>query len=334
MTSLADFQRFIADAEARRADGTTDPTSQYAKWAQDNPGELGRWQAFRDLVLGGLRPTPPTMTTPHGRELIDGAVLYLDAIPDVQPPPPQPPAGKVIWRGDYSAAFPGWDGVQRKAADRIVSVPGSAVGEPDGPWARFTVKTGDYLGAKSQSERAQLNNFTNTHGHEGDEGFWAWSTKFAATYNPQATSFPLWNIYQQWQHQGFVGQAMLNFEVDASRKALMLAVTDGDAAHPTQVKFVLDAAFKPGKRYDHVLHVHWSSDPAKGFFEVLLNGKIVVPLTRLATLYQDGTQAYAVQMLYRQTHTETDIVDQTGLRLADTIAAAVADFPAWPTSFS
>jgi len=67
---LDDFKRFVADAEA----GT-----QYAKWAHDNPGELARWQTFRDALLAGERPDPPTMLTPHGRELVDAGLVYLDA---------------------------------------------------------------------------------------------------------------------------------------------------------------------------------------------------------------------------------------------------------------
>jgi hypothetical protein len=70
VTLLDDFKRFVKDAEAG---------SQYAKWAHDNPGELGRWQAFRDLILNGSRPAAPAMLTAHGRELIDAGVQYLDA---------------------------------------------------------------------------------------------------------------------------------------------------------------------------------------------------------------------------------------------------------------
>jgi hypothetical protein len=70
MTALDDFKRFVTDAES----GT-----QYAKWAHDNPGDLGRWQAFRDLILNGSRPAAPTMATAHGRELVDAGVQYLDA---------------------------------------------------------------------------------------------------------------------------------------------------------------------------------------------------------------------------------------------------------------
>lgn len=65
MAAIDDFKQFIADAQSG---------SQYAKWAHDNPGDLARWQTFRDAILAGQAPPPPTMKTAHGRELVDAAV--------------------------------------------------------------------------------------------------------------------------------------------------------------------------------------------------------------------------------------------------------------------
>lgn len=67
---LDDFKQFVSDAEAG---------DQYKKWAKDNPGELSRWTNFKKAILAGQRPSPPSMVTPHGRELIDAGVLYLHA---------------------------------------------------------------------------------------------------------------------------------------------------------------------------------------------------------------------------------------------------------------
>lgn len=264
-----------------------------------------------------------------------GEVASPVVIPPPPPPPPPPtPSGTVQWRGDYSTEFPGWDGVQRKAADRIVSVPASSIPglADDGQlWARFEVRSGDWLDPNhTVAERAQLDNFKKTAGQEGNEAYWAWSTYYDSAYNPQVTSFPSWNIFQQWQHVHFLGQAMLNFAIDSRPpRKIVLAWTWGDAANPasTQRKFTIDPAFQAGKRYDFVNHVHWSADPTKGFFEVFMNNKIVVHLTYGSTLYNDETAALAIQMLYRQAHTETDVVYQTGLRRADSYAAAIADFP-------
>lgn len=79
MSLLDDFRKFVGDAEA----GT-----QYAKWARDNPGDLARWQIVRDAILKGGRPPIPAMLTAHGRELIDVAVLYLNATKPTPTPAP------------------------------------------------------------------------------------------------------------------------------------------------------------------------------------------------------------------------------------------------------
>ena len=110
------------------------------------------------------------------------------------------------------------------------------------------------------------------------------------------------------------------------------AVTNGDPLRPTQTRFVLDPAFKPGKRYDHVLNVGWSSSSAKGFIEVRLNGKIVLPLTHIATLYNDGTPARVLQQLYRQSHKETDVVYQTALRRGSSYTAVAAGSSSGPAA--
>lgn len=261
--------------------------------------------------------------------------------PAVVDPPPPPPSGVIEWAGGYDPAFTGWDGAQRPGGvATITSVKASAIpglpddGRPNDLWARFMVRPGDFSSPTNHTkERAELNNFTNTAGTEGRHGFWAWSTFFPVGYDPQVTSMPQFNIYQGWQHQGFLNQAMFNFEVDAARKVLMLANTFGDPASPaTNMRKYDIAPLVPGTRYDHLMEVFWSIDKAKGFFVVWLNGKLVVPRKSQPTLYQDSTQAYAIQMLYRQAKTNTDIIYQTGLRRASTYAAAVAGFPgSWPT---
>jgi len=92
MTALADFQTFVTDAQA----GT-----QYASWARANPGEVARWAPFRDGLLAGGRKIVPAMTTPHGRELVDAGILYLDATATPPPPPPPPPSGKGSVNGRW-----------------------------------------------------------------------------------------------------------------------------------------------------------------------------------------------------------------------------------------
>jgi hypothetical protein len=95
VTAIDDFKQFVADAQSG---------SQYAKWAHDNPSDLGRWQTFRDAILAGQSPAAPTMTTDHGRELVDAAVetehyRALEAPPLPPPPPPPIPSSSLPLQG-------------------------------------------------------------------------------------------------------------------------------------------------------------------------------------------------------------------------------------------
>jgi hypothetical protein len=95
-----DFAQIVTDSQA---------SSGYLAWARDNHGgkgysidnpktgsELQKWMVFRDQLLRGTRPVPPTMTTAMGKWLVDGGVLYLDAtVPAPAPPPPPPPPPPV-----------------------------------------------------------------------------------------------------------------------------------------------------------------------------------------------------------------------------------------------
>ena len=211
--------------------------------------------------------------------------------------------------------------MQRKAADRIAPAT-SPVGD-EGSWFRYEVRSGDKLGT-DPAERAELvASAQDTHGGEGSADWWSWSTYFDPSYKPQVTSQPLWNAYTLFQPSASAGPAMLSFEVDSAHKALVLVVSNGDPAHPTQTRFTLDPRFKPGKRYDQALNVGWSSSSSKGFIQVTLNGKVVVPLTHIATLYNTKAPATVVQGLYRQAHKETDVVYQSALRRGGSYAAVV-----------
>jgi hypothetical protein len=122
LTSLDDFEKFVTDAETG---------AQFQAWARDNHGgkdftvdnpsstsDLGKWYIFRDAIRAGQRPGIPVMSTPHGRELIDGGVLYLDINPIPAPPPPPPaPTGKNVGNG-YAANLQGSTYAQMSDTER------------------------------------------------------------------------------------------------------------------------------------------------------------------------------------------------------------------------
>lgn len=62
-TPLIAFQDFVRDVQAAQL---------YKNWAKANPGELARWQSYRDAVLAQLPiPSAPAMATSFGRALVD-----------------------------------------------------------------------------------------------------------------------------------------------------------------------------------------------------------------------------------------------------------------------
>lgn len=42
----------------------------YPRWAKANPGELAKWEAFRDAVIAGQQLTPPILSTKFGKALV------------------------------------------------------------------------------------------------------------------------------------------------------------------------------------------------------------------------------------------------------------------------
>lgn len=69
-TDLTVFRGFIAEIEA---------TTFYQKWAAQNPGEVARWQAYRDSILAGQPTAAPTMTTHFGRALVLAGTMATTA---------------------------------------------------------------------------------------------------------------------------------------------------------------------------------------------------------------------------------------------------------------
>jgi hypothetical protein len=85
MTALADFQQFIADQES---------ASLFKKWAQANPGELGRWNTVKSEVLSLQPVLIPEMTTSEGKALMDAVRLEVD-FHSLEPTPAPTPTPKA-----------------------------------------------------------------------------------------------------------------------------------------------------------------------------------------------------------------------------------------------
>jgi hypothetical protein len=88
VTDLDIFRQYVSDIEA---------SSAFGKWRQANPGEYGKWASYRDALLSGGNPAPPTLGTAFGRSLVDAGRMAAPEAPPPPPPPPPPPSGRYLW---------------------------------------------------------------------------------------------------------------------------------------------------------------------------------------------------------------------------------------------
>jgi hypothetical protein len=224
------------------------------------------------------------------------------------------------WRGDFETGnLSQWTAAQAKEQSRI-TVQSNVVRQ--GRYAaRFEVRPGDSNVAGSGSgERAEVFiSPSTTNGVEGQEQYWAWSTFFPADFDaPRVGS---WNAFTQFHHAGPVGQANIYFAV-SEMKWLTLRVFGGSFEKPARSDFVL-ARLQPGRWYDFVFHVKWSSSARMGFVEVWVNRLRVVRRTRAATLYA-GRAVYLKQGYYRRGYEGTTVVYHDGVRSGSTLRDVVS----------
>ena len=96
---LALFAGYVANAEA---------VPYHSKWENANKnGDAPKWHSFRDSLLAGQAPAPPSMATRYGKALVGagrqhmsisrlvGAVTNPFPPPDPTPDPPDPPTGTL-----------------------------------------------------------------------------------------------------------------------------------------------------------------------------------------------------------------------------------------------
>lgn len=53
----------------------------YTTWKRSNPGEATRWETYRDGILAGQSPSPPTMATKFGKALVAAGELVSASSP-------------------------------------------------------------------------------------------------------------------------------------------------------------------------------------------------------------------------------------------------------------
>jgi Polysaccharide lyase len=218
--------------------------------------------------------------------------------PQASVPPPGAVSlpGTIVWRGDYETGdlsqFRDDDGdvvqPQQGAPGRITVVT-SPVAE--GRYAgRFELHPGDsYAGGN----RAEM--FHYTHDREGTEGWYSWYTLFPTDF-PRETNLG-WQIWTQWHSTLSISAPPVKFTAKGDQ------ISFGTDKKPT----LWTGPMNRGQWQAIRLHAFWSSDPAKGFVELWVNGTLVVPKTYDKTLIA-GYDNYWKQGLYRSPDASTTAV--------------------------
>ena len=143
-----------------------------------------------------------------------------------------------------------------------------------------------------------------TLGSEGETITYRFSTRFPSGFGLVAGS--TWNIFAQFHETDSDGcHPNLALQVNAKKSPPMLRLqTRGGALDPS----TCEPQFTPSwdfaelaydRWYDFALTVHWSSDPATGWVELLVDGAVAVSRQTTATLYP-GQGVYFKQGFYRQ----------------------------------
>jgi uncharacterized protein (TIGR03382 family) len=221
-------------------------------------------------------------------------------------------SASVVWKGDFETGnLSQWDRQQAVSSDRL-QVVSSPLRE-----GRYALKTIVRQGDDPINASGNRNELIYL-GREaaGSEYFYKWSTLFPKSF-PRSTK---WQLFTQWHHDGSSGSPPLEFYIVDDEMRMRVGGSSG--------KILWHAPLQREQWNDFILHVKWSSDPRVGFVEMYYGGKLVVPLTKVATQFSGQTN-YLKFGLYRDESIAPEgIVFHDGFiqatRLEDVMPPAVA----------
>jgi hypothetical protein len=228
-------------------------------------------------------------------------------------------AGEREWHG--ATAHDRWAGWSKREILRGGAVPVRV----DGVTATaFTVRPGDVPG--KSGERSEVSaSVRDTGARPGAVEHYRWGTFFPADFRPVPDS--TWTIFTQFHESdpdGCHPNLALQVNVQDGQERLRLAARgghlDAQTCEPASSQSWDFAPLERDHWYRFDLLVGWSASARRGFVQLTVDGRVVVPRTPLATLYR-GQRAYLKQGLYRQPSDFTTTV----LHSAVTRSAEAAD---------
>jgi Polysaccharide lyase len=247
-----------------------------------------------------------------------------------------------IWRGDYETGdFSQWSEIQASRTNSAYSV--SAVGDTSGSVVTAPVRQGEHAAefvtypnrSRSDTDRAEVYaDVTATEGTEGQDRYYAWSTRFPAAGNTdgfwrRAGDF---NVFTQWHNANNPCGSNIQLGIDArSRRGGNRIYTDLSSRNPrdcdqaTRTKHVTLGRLRFDVWYDFVAHIKWSTNPSVGFYELWMNGKQVLRKTFGQTM-ADSRGVYWKQGFYRAAFPHTNTVFQDAAIRGPSLSAVTRAF--------
>jgi hypothetical protein len=214
--------------------------------------------------------------------------------------------GNILWSGDFETGdFSQWGATHQ-----------------GGSWGNSTAVIESYLTSQGRyaarlevdegpqsPQRAEISqtSFAYADASEGKEWYYTFSHYIPTSPN-QGNPWNGWTNVMQWMDQYALYTPPLQVSVHASNTSIY-ATPHYDLVSGIYGKTDFQTYNLGDITYDQwqdfTLHVHWSTDPSQGWFEVWRNGKQVVPRTYRRTL--DTGRNYQEAQLYRPQRAGTNV---------------------------
>lgn len=240
-----------------------------------------------------------------------------------------------LFTGDYSTSnFSQWPGLQCRTYNSTGSgwpATGSYQAQivsdaVKGTAARYEVRSGDWPGFATGERSEVQGSAAATGGAEGDIRWYAFSTKFDASY---PNSHGAWAITNQWHPNGPNSGPVLYWESGWTDGIWSLVVERQAAGGSGLGAFsILDIPYNRGVWHDVKMEVKWSASDTTGYVRLWLDGIARTFLTGSAgtgggtttytvrTMIPGDTGVYYKEGLYRADEAHTDIVYHAGFHSA------------------
>jgi len=249
-----------------------------------------------------LSPHRPTRFPIRALRSLAIGLVALAAVPLAPSPAAAAPSGVLVFRGDFETGdLRQWHRAERPAAARIRVV--SNVRRHGRYAARFELRPREYERSYS---RAELNTYATRRFREGDDLYFAWSTRFSPRWRDSGR----WGKFLQWKQEGS-GPPPIGMDVERDQLFLI--------AHRTGWKSTR-LPIARGAWHDFVVHVRFSSNPRVGFVEMWHDGVLVQRRHHVPTLDR-GQFSYLKQGYYRAPDTRVgNVLWHDGMRVGRSLA--------------